>query len=266
MDNKIKKTARTGFIAKGVVYGITGVLTFMAAFNMGGQKTGRLQVLEFLDKQTFGNILLILMGIGLFAYSIWRFIQSIKDPENIGNDTKGKAKRIAFFISGIIYLGLAVMAVLKAVSSGGGSSTGKQPEHSSFLASETGLILVGIAGAGIVIAGIYQFIKAYKNDYAKKFDLSSLSEEKKRKSIKNTAKFGLSSRGVIFLIIGYFALKASFTADPSKIKTTTEAFSFIQDSSYGPWLMALVAAGLVAYAVYMFLMAKYRMFRGSAGI
>lgn len=262
MDKKIKKTARTGFVAKGVVYGITGVLTFMAAFNMGGQKTGRLQVLEFLDKQTFGNVLLILMGIGLVAYAIWRFVQSIKDPENIGTDTKGKAKRVAFFISGIIYLGLAVLAILRVVKSGGSGSSGSQAQNSSFLASETGLILIGIAGAGIVIAGIFQFIKAYKNDYTKKFDLTSLSEEKKRKSIKNTAKFGLSARGVIFLIIGYFALKASFSSDPSKIKTTTDAFSFIQDSSYGAWLMGLVAAGLVAYAIYMFLMAKYRRFQG----
>ncbi|NJW55592.1 DUF1206 domain-containing protein, partial [Salinimicrobium oceani] len=41
---------------------------------------------------------------------------------------------------------------------------------------------------------------------------------------------------------------------------TQEAFSFIQESAYGPWLMGLVAAGLIAYAVYMFLMARYRRF------
>lgn len=262
MDDTIKKVARTGFVAKGTVYAITGVLTFMAAFNMGGQKTGRIQVLEFLDKQTFGNILLILMAIGLASYSTWRFIQSLKDPENIGDDTKGKAKRTAFFISGIIYLGLAVLAVMRVIGSGSGSSgSSGAAQKSSFLASETGLIIIGIAGAGIAIAGIFQFVKAYRNDYTKKFDLTSLTEEKKRKSIKNTAKFGLSSRGVIFLIIGYFALKAAFSSDPSKIKTTTEAFSFIQDSSYGAWLMGLVAAGLVAYAIYMFLMAKYRRFQ-----
>lgn len=262
MDDTIKKIARTGFVAKGTVYAITGVLTFMAAFNMGGQKTGRIQVLEFLDKQTFGNVLLILMGIGLACYATWRFIQSVKDPEHIGDDTKGKAKRTAFFISGVIYLGLAVLAVMRVIGSGSGSSgSSGAAQKSSFLASETGLILIGIAGAGIVIAGIFQFIKAYRNDYTKKFDLSSLSEEKKRKSIKNTAKFGLSARGVIFLIIGYFALKASFSSDPSKIKTTTDAFSFIQESSYGAWLMGLVAAGLVAYAIYMFLMAKYRRFQ-----
>ncbi len=266
MDSKIKKVARTGFVAKGVVYGITGILTFMAAFNLGGQKAGRLQVLEFLDKQTFGNILLILMGIGLACYSTWRFIQSVSDPENIGDDTKGKAKRTAFFLSGLLYLGIAVLAVLRVINSGGGSGAGsgsssQSAQQSSFLASETGLVIIGIVGAGIAIAGIFQFVKAYKNDYYKKFDLMSLSDEKKRESIKKTAEFGLSARGVIFLIIGFFALKAAFNSNPSKIKTTQEVFSFIQDSSYGAWLLGVVAAGFVAYAIYMFLMAKYRSFK-----
>ena len=265
MNSKIKTVARTGFIAKGTVYAITGVLTFMAAFNMGGQKTGRLQVLEFLDKQTFGNILLILMGIGLASYAAWRFIQSVSDPENIGTDTKGKAKRAAFFISGIIYLGLAVLAVLRVINSGGsgssGGSSGSSAQNSSFLASETGLILIGAAGAALVIAGIFQFVKAYKNDYTKKFDLSSLHEKKKREGVEKTAKFGLSARGVIFLILGYFALKAAINSNPSQIKSTTEAFSFIQESGYGPWLLGLVAAGFIAYALYMYLMAKYRRFR-----
>lgn len=262
MNDTTKKIARTGFVAKGTVYAITGILTFMAAFNMGGQKAGKLQVLEFLDKQTFGNILLILMGIGLACYAAWRFIQSVKDPENIGNDSKARAKRAAFFISGILYLGFAVLAVMRVVGSrgSGSGSSGSSTGQSSFLASETGLLLLGVIGAGIIIAGIFQIVKAYKNDYQKKFDLSSLSEEKKRKSIKNTAKLGLSARGVILLIIGYFALQAAINSNPSEIKSTSEAFSFIQESSYGAWLLGAVAAGLICYAIYMFLMAKYRRF------
>lgn len=262
MDSKTKTMARTGFVAKGVVYGIIGVLTFKAAIDMGGQKAGQLQVLEFLEKQTFGNILLILMALGLACYAAWRFVQAIKDPENIGDDKKGTAKRIAFFCSGLLYLGIGVLAALKAFGSGRGSSgSSGSAQQSSFLASEIGLWIIGIVGAGIIIAGIFQFVKAYKNDYYKKFGLASL-EEKKRESIKKTAEFGLSARGVILLIIGFFAIQAAVNSNPSNIKTTQEAFSFIQESPYGPWLMGLVAAGLVAYAVYMFLMAKYRRFHG----
>lgn len=264
MDNNTKKLARTGFVAKGVVYGIIGVLTFKAAFDMGGQKAGQMQVLEFLEKQTFGNILLILMALGLACYATWRFIQAVKDPENIGDDSKAKAKRAGFFCSGLLYLGIGVMAALKAFGSGsGGSGSGSESaQNSSFLASDTGLWIIGIVGAGIVIAGIFQFVKAYKNDYQKKFDLSSLNDQKKRESVEKTAKFGLSARGVILLIIGYFAIQAALDSNPSEIKTTQEAFSFIQESDYGPWLMGLVAAGLIAYAIYMFLMAKYRKFQG----
>lgn len=263
MDSKIKKMARTGFVAKGVVYAIIGVLTFKAAFDMGGQKAGQLQVLEFLEKQTFGNILLVLMALGLACYAAWRFIQSVKDPENIGDDAKGKAKRVGFFFSGLLYLGIGVLAALKAFGSGSGSSgSSGSAQQSSFLASETGLWVIGIVGAGIIIAGIFQFVKAYKNDYYKKFGLASLDDEKKRESIKKTAQFGLSARGVILLIIGFFAIQAAVNSNPSQIKSTREAFSFIQESAYGPWLMGLVAAGLVAYAIYMFLMARYRRFHG----
>lgn len=261
MDSKIEKMARTGFVAKGIVYGIIGFLTFKGAIDMGGQNAGQMQVLEFLEKQTFGNILLILMALGLACYAAWRFIQSIKDPENIGDDAKSIAKRVGFFFSGLLYLGIGVMAALKAFGSGSGSSgSSGSTQQSSFLASETGLLLVGIVGAGIIIAGIFQFVKAYKNDYQKKFNLSSISDQKKREGIEKSAKFGLSARGVILLIIGFFAIKAAIDSNPSEIKTTREAFSFLQDSSYGPWLLGLVAAGLIAYAIYMFLMAKYRKF------
>ncbi len=263
MDGRLKKVARVGFVAKGSVYAIAGILTFLSAFNMGGENASKMQVLEFLDKQAFGNILLILMGLGLASYSVWRFIQAFSDPEGIGNDMKGKGKRVAFFISGLIYLGFAVLAVLRVLGSQGGSSDGGSSdsvENSSFLATEVGLIVIGIAGAITIIRAIIQFVKVYKSDFTEKFDLRALKEEKRRKSIKNTAKFGMSARGVIFLIIGFFALKAAFSSDPSEIKSTSEAFSFLQEYAYGAWLLGVVAAGLVAYGIYMFLMAKYRRF------
>ncbi|HET8752944.1 MAG TPA: DUF1206 domain-containing protein [Salinimicrobium sp.] len=260
MDRNLKNMARAGYVAKGSVYAITGILTFMAAFNMGGQKTGKLQVLQFLDQQSFGNALLILMAVGLACYAAWRFVQSVSDPEGIGSHGKAKAKRFAFFISGIIYLGLAVTAVLRVINAGN-SGSGSAASKSSILASDIGLLLLGAAGVAIIIAGIYQFKQAYSKSFMKHFDMLTLDREK-RKMLKNSAYIGLCSRGVIFLIIGYFALRAAITSNPSQIKTTADAFAFLQESDYGSWLMGIVAAGLVGYAIYMFMMAKYRRFRG----
>lgn len=263
MDNNLKTIARIGYAAKGTVYGLTGVLTFLAAFNLGAQKTDQLRVLEFLDKQTFGNILLGILGAGLLCYSFWRFIQAISDPESIGNDKKAKVKRTAFFISGCIYFGLAVLSFYRVFSTGSASSgSGNSLQQSPWLSSDLGLIVLGAIGLAFIGTGIYQFVRIYKKEFVKKFQLKQMKDEKKRKLIKNSAYMGMSSRGVIFLIIGYFALRAAFTANTSEIKTTMEAFSFLQDSNHGAWLLGIVAAGLVAYAVYMFLMAKYRQFKG----
>ncbi len=264
MDKRLQKVARSGFVAKGIVYAITGILTFMSAFNLGGENASKLQVLEFLDKQIFGNVLLILMGLGLTSYAAWRFIEAVSDPEGTGNDIKAKIQRGAFFYTGLVYLGLAGMAFWRVIGSRGGSGndgSANTAENSSLLASEAGLILIGIVGGVIIISGVIQFVRVYQSKFIKKFDLKAIQEEKRRKSIKNTAKIGLSARGVIFLIIGYFALHAAFSSNPSEIKTTSEVFSFIEESSYGAWLLGLVAAGLIAYAAFMFLTAKYRKFR-----
>ncbi len=263
MNSKIEKMARTGYVAKGVVYTIVGILTFLAAFNMGGEKAGQTQVVEFLDKQTFGNILLIFLSLGLLSYAAWRFTQAISDPEGIGNDKKAIGQRTAFFISGVSYLGLAVIGIMQVINTGGGSGSGDSPgeeEKTAFLASETGLIVLGIAGIIIMARGIYQFLRIYRNNFEKKFKTEAFRDEKKRRLIENTAYIGLTSRGVLFLIVGYFALQAALDSDPSQTKNTAEVFSFIEQRAYGAWLLGIVAAGLVGYGIYTFMMAKYRQF------
>ena len=261
MDKKIKNVAYAGFAAKGAVYTITGILAFLAAFNLGGSKAGKFQVIEFLEKQPFGKVLLAVLGTGLVCYAIWRFIQSVQDPENIGSSKKGIVKRVSFFISGLVYLALGIFAIVdifyepNSGSGGGGSSfLGPQLKMYAFIA-------VGLALAG---KGIYQFIKAYKGDFLKKFQIGSISDSKKKKAIKTFGYSGLISRGIMTCIISYFFLKAgfSFSGGSESMKGTEEAFSFLQDNSSGPWLMGLVAAGLVCYGIYMFAHARYRKFDG----
>ena len=259
MNDKLKKTARIGYVAKGAVYAITGILTLLAAFNQGGQKAGKFKVVEYLDKQTFGNIILIILALGLICYAYWRFTQAISDPENIGSDKKGKVKRTAFFVSGCIYLGLAIYAVLRVINSSAGSG-GSSGKKATILSNDWGLIVLGIVGGITIATGLYQFVRIYKADFVKKFELKSMTDEKRRKTIKNSAYFGMGSKGVLFIIIGFFLLKASITSNPADIKTTSDAFSFLEDSAYGAYLLGAVAAGLIGYAIYMFMMAKYRKF------
>lgn len=258
MNNKIRNIARTGYIAKGVIYSITGVLTFMTALNLGGKKAGKEEVLEFIQDQQLGNTLLVILAAGLLSYAIWRFTQALFDPEGqkFYKKEKNKKQRFALFISGIAYVGLAGLAILKA----GGTSSSSHIKHEPFLNTVTGLWILGGVGLIFIGRGLYQIERIYKTKFRNKFEINPMENTRKRKIIKNAAYIGMGSRAIIFLIIGYFATKGAIMANPAHIKNTADAFKYIETSTYGSFLLGMVAIGLLGYAAYMFLSAKYRSF------
>lgn len=81
--------ARFGYVAKGFVYGAIGILALLAAFSFGGETTDTSGALQAISQQPFGQILLVLITIGLVGYVIWRLIQAIVDPRDKGTDAKG---------------------------------------------------------------------------------------------------------------------------------------------------------------------------------
>ncbi|QCW99496.1 DUF1206 domain-containing protein [Aggregatimonas sangjinii] len=256
MDDRIKKIAKTGYASKGMVYALTGILAFGAAFGLGSTSEGKLGVLKFLQDQPFGNVLLGVLGLGLLCYSFWRFYQSIKDPENIGTDKKDVGKRIGFFFSGLVYLGLGIYSIYQITASSGGSGANK----TSMIPSEYLNYIFYAIAIGLAIKAVFQFVKAYKGEFLKKFYLDTISNVSTRKTIKWLGYGGMISRGIVVGIVSYFFFVAADTASKGNIKGTSEAFAFLRKNSEGPWLMGLVALGLVAFGLYMFIMAKYRRF------
>ena len=259
-DNWKERAGRVGHVAKGVVYGVAGVLTLLAAFNMGGQKAGKIQVIEFLQKQPFGNVLLILMAIGLACYAFWRFVQSVQDPQDEGTDTKGKVKRTGYFISGVLYLALGVYAVLQISGGGGSSGQSQQGIIASLLQSKFGVFVVILIAVGLFAKAIYQFYRVYKGDFTQNLRPVEIPYSKAESIIKNAGYAGFIARGVLVGIVGYFFLQTALQSNPGTIQGSSGAFSFIQQSTSGPWLMALIAAGLVCYGVFMFVVARYKRF------
>lgn len=256
MDNRIKNIARAGYASKGVVYALTGVLAFGAAIGLGSSSEGKLGVLKFLEEQPFGKVLLGLMGLGLLCYAFWRFFQSIKDPENMGSDNKGLGKRIGFFFSGMVYLGLGIFSLYEIFKQ---SESGGSPKSEMLPTEYLPYIFYAIA-VGIAFKSLFQFMKVYKGDFLSKFHLGTISNINAIKTIKWLGYAGLVSRGILVGIVAYFFFKAADTASQDDIKGTTEAFSFLRQNSEGPWLVGLVALGLICYGAYMFIKAKYRRF------
>lgn len=253
----IERLARFGYAAKGLVYGIVGLLAAQAAVGNGGRTTDTQGALQAIVTQPFGKVLLGIVAIGLFGYVLWQFVQAIKDPENKGSDAKGILQRIGYAISGIIYAGLALSAVRIILGSGGGNSNYTEDWTARLLSQPFGQWLVGTIGAFIVGLGFYQFYKAFTTKFRKQFNLSELSDTE-QKWVKAISRLGLAARGVVFCVIGFFLIQAARQSDASQVQGLGEALHTLEQQPYGSWILGIVAVGLVAYGIYMVMQARYR--------
>jgi hypothetical protein len=265
----VEKFARFGYAAKGVVYVLLGALAAMAALgHADGEVTGSKGVMQTLGQHPFGMILLGIVALGLAGYALWQFIRAIEDPENEGSDGKAIAKRAGFFGSGIIHVGLTVYAIgivigARAANSGDGTGDANAQSWSAWAMSfPLGRWLVGGVGVGFLIYGLLQIVRAFKADLDKRLRLFEMPAEAVR-AVVTVSRIGVAARGVVFGIIGTFLAQAAYHENPHEARGIGGALMAVQRQPYGPWLLVIVAFGLIAYGVYQLVRARYRQISAS---
>lgn len=256
----VENFAKAGLTAKGIVYCLVGIIAFMAAFELGGQSTksaDRSSVFQFILDQPFGKILLGIVALGLLCYVIWRFIQAIQDTDGKGSDAKGIFKRLRYAFSGVVYGALAFLAAKMALGNGGsGGSDSRQTLASELLQQPFGQWLAGIVAVGIIIAGLYQIYYGYSEKYKKQIRSTGLKSDIEDKMIR-AGMAGFIARGIVWLVIGYMFLQAALQSNSQQAGGSSKAFAFLEEASYGSYLLGAVALGLICYGVFMFMRAKY---------
>ena len=246
-----------GYAAKCFVYVLVGFLSAQAAFTASNPE-GSEDALSAVANQPFGKIVLVLVAIGLFGYALWRFVQAIQDPEHDEKSAKNIVRRISYGMSGIIYSGLMLSALREIAGtekSSGGSST--QSWTQTLLSQPFGRWLVGTIGAITIGVGCYYFYRAFRAKFRKKLKLHQMSEATQKLVIR-IGQVGISARGVVFLLVGGFLIQAARTFDASKAENSEGALKSLENQPFGPWLLAIVALGLIAYGVHMGVLARYR--------
>ncbi len=120
--------------------------------------------------------------------------------------------------------------------------------------------IVGIAGVCVIGAGIYYFIKGYKEKYRSKIRLTRMTER-----LNPAMKAGLYAHGVVVVLIGIFLFWAAWTYDASEAGGLADAFRTIREAAFGRILLGLVALGLLGFAVFCAVSAVYRFVPRLAG-
>lgn len=251
--------ARFGYAAKGVVYLIIGVLAAMAAYSGGGKATDSRGALQEILFQPYGKYLLGAVAVGLVGYAIWRIVQSVKDTENKGYGIKGMATRIGYAVIGFAYLGLALTAVRMIMGSANEKNSAEPAQEwtAQLLAQPFGQLLVGAIGSGFIAFALYQLYKALTVKFRENLMTEQMSERVESFAIR-TGQFGLSARGIVFGIIGFFLILAGLNSNANEAQGISGALQILEQQTTAPWLFGVVALGLTSYGFYMLVLARYR--------
>ncbi len=246
--------ARSGLVARGFIYGLIGVLALQVALGAGGSTTSQEGALSEIAQQPFGMWLLIATAIGLAGYSTWRLVRAAVGHGPESDDST--FDRIGGVVSGIGYALLCIAAVEILVGSGSGSDGASQPT-SDVLSWTAGVWIVGIAGALVIGEGLDQGYKGLSKKFLEKSKTEEMSPQVE-KTFTRLGIFGHLARMVVFVLIGYFLVKAAIDYNPDAAITLDGALSKLAQASYGQILLGVVAAGLIGFGLYSFADARYR--------
>jgi hypothetical protein len=260
----VERIARFGYATKGAVYMVVGLLATMAASGMGGETTDTRGALQTINEQPFGKFVLGTVAFGLVGYVIWRWIQAVADTDDKGTKLKGILIRIGYMGSGLVYAGLALTAAKVLIDVGDPDSSTEVQQHwiGRLMAMPYGRWLVGLVGAGVLGFGLYQIYKGLAAKFRKRLKLGEMSASR-RFWATLSGRLGYAARGIVFCVVGSFLIQAARHFNPSEAKGLDGVLQTLSEWPFGPWAMGTVAAGLIAYGLYMLVEARYRRINGS---
>lgn len=250
----VETLTRLGYMVRGLVYGTIGFLALQVATSGNGAVPDQQGAIAAWDRTPIGQVLLYVVLIGLVGYSLWGLIRAVFDPLHKGADLKGLAQRLGFLISSLSYAALiaptyALATAGTSTAQNGSQTTQAQQATAAFLSQPGGQWVVAVGGGILAAVGIGHIVHAWQRSFGRQFKPYQLSPTQ-QKWIDRAGRFGTAARGVVFALIGLFLVLAAYQHDSSRAQGIDGALAALLHQPYGPWLLGVVAAGLVAFGFY----------------
>lgn len=249
--------ARVGYAAYGTVYIAIGLIAAAVAVGAAESPRGSRRAIALLARQPFGEVLVVLLGIGLLGYAALNLSGAFRDPEERGRSFRGIMTRAADAFTGALYLALALTALRLAVapSRGGGDLVKKWA--ADVLALPGGTVLLFALGLSLVGSGVFLAHRARAEPFQDVLDRRALTAGT-WKALTAAARYGTLIRGLVFALCGVFVMEAAVTARPDRIGGVGAALSAIDTTPFGAWFLGLAALAFIGYGAYQLAKVRYR--------
>ena len=257
----LEHLARVGLIAYGVVHVLVAWLALQLAWGGGsGESADQSGAMSTLAESPLGKPLLWIVAIGLIALAVWQAAEVLRWRS--GWSASGQTRTKAIKKSGkaigkaVIYATLAVLAIRFATGGGQSSSQQQQQQTAGVFDWPAGRWLVGAAGLVLIGVGAYHVYKGVTKRFLKEIDTSEASPAATR-LVTRLGQAGFPGKGIALAAVGVLLAYAAITFDPAKAQGLDGAMRSILDLPFGQILLTLVALGVAAFGVYLFVRARY---------
>ncbi len=154
---RVAQLGRAGLAARGIVYGVIGLLSLEVALGVGGKTTGQTGALKRIAHQPLGAILLVILAAGLAGYAAWQLANAVA-----GLSGRDETLRRLSAGAGAVGYGLLCFTALEILTgsrpSGGAGSP--KDEAAGVLGCSGGPVLLGAVAAGLIGFGLYSIADA----------------------------------------------------------------------------------------------------------
>lgn len=270
----VVKFGRVGWLAKGIVYALTGVLALLIGIRSSGgstpegggdQEASQTGAIARIAENPAGVAVLWVMAIGLVIYSLWR-LGSVLLPAD--NDLKSWLNRGGYVVSAVTYLLLAWTAITFARQPSGSSGDSESQDSKiekytrDFMTNDAGRVLIFCIGVVLfVIAGAFLW-KAISGSFESQLLPGSVGPVS-HQTLVVLGRIGWAGRAAMMALIGFFLARAAIRFDPDDAQGLDGSLRKAASSTLGTWLVVAVGVGLLLYGVYCMLSAPKRRLVGA---
>jgi len=244
----LEPLAKAGFIARGLIYFLIGLLALAIAVGRPEPQADRTGALQAVAAHPFGTLILWLLAFGFAAMALWRFAQAYYGVHRRG--ARGGEEALAA-VRGVLYTVFFIGTLRYVLGSPAPNSTNQQTRDFSAtaMAHSYGRALVLLAGIVIGVVGLVMIRIGASRSFLKDLQLSGASR-RTRTAVKWLGTVGNIARGLVFAGIGVFMIDAAVTFDAAKAKGIDATLRTFAHTPAGPLLLVAVAIGLALFGVY----------------
>jgi F0F1-type ATP synthase assembly protein I len=246
--------ARFGLAVRAFIYLVVGWLAIQIALGHHSHQANQRGALAEVAQQPAGILVLWILGFGLAAYAIWRLAEAAFGSAAEGTQASARGKSL---VRGLAYAAFAVSTFsFIAGRSRQGQSQQQETETARLMAHGYGRWLVGLAGLVMVGIGVGFIVEGVTRQFEKQLRMQDLSGAT-RTWVVALGVIGSVARGVVVAIAGALVVDAAVTIDPQKSSGLDGALRTLAGHAYGRWLLFVLAAGLIVFAMFGFAAARW---------